>query len=1264
MASTIQVNPAHETLLGVIRRVRARWRLKLALRGAAIVLGALVMALIVGAYVMQSARFAPEAITGVRIASYVVIAVLLVRYVLRPLMRRATDEHVALYLEEHEPSLDAAVLSAVEHGRSSEDSADRSPLLARRLVENALERTHAVGDGTRVDQPAILRAAMFAGGAALLGLIALGIGPTFLRDGARLLLAPWRSAEAAQPYAIAVMPGNITIAKGGDQEVSATLRGFSAEGVELAVRRGSATAWEHIPMSARGDSAHFSIRLFDIAERTEYYVESNGVRSGLFRIDVANLPYVKKIDLEFRYPAYTGMANETVPDGGDIAAPRGTTVIVHAMTTMAVKGGRIVMEGKPSVPLTLGADGTLTGPIQVTANGFYKLELQTQAGDFIPGSLDYTIDVLDDRPPTIKFEKPGRDTKVTAVDEVFTQVQATDDYGVSDVDLMYSVNGGPEQKVALAAGGKALREVVAGHTFFLEELHLKPGDLISYYARAKDNGGSGQEAKTDIYFMSVRPFDQTYKQSEQAGGGGGGGAEDPGELTERQRQVVAGTFNVERDRKTTPPTRLRENYATLNLAQGRVREAVETLMKKIMERNITALDTAFKIIAEELPLASKEMQAAEEQLLKSNSTDALPPEQRALQHLQRAEAAFKEYQIQRGQGGGGGGGQQSKAEDLADLFELDADKLRNQYETVERGSQQQQADNKVDETAEKLKQLASRLQQENERLKNGMRGQPGQQSGGGGGSQRQLADEAEQMARQLERLAHENPQNANNDQLEESARRLQEAANAMRRSASGANDGGVSQGASALDRLQEARRLLDENRNGRTARDLDDAVRKAEKIANSQRDISNDVDKLGKGSANGSVDAGEANKLIERKQGMEGDVRQLESQLDRMARDSRKDHAEASKMLDSAVSGMRETRLADRVQASQRIAQALAQGRTSPDYAKQFENTISSAVDEMKQKVNAAASAAKGQGDNQAAGKSLDRARDLVRSQESLAERVRQRRLGEGNDQGDSSAVGRGARGAQGNQPGQNGQQSQQNAQGGRQNGQQGANGQQQGQSGQQGANGQQQGQSGQQGQQGQGQNGQQSQSGQQGQGQSRAQQGQSGQQGQGQGQGQGQQGQNGQQQGGGQMGGGQNDQQGPGGQLGGNNQRGGGVPNGRLSADDIRQFAREFRDQRQSAEQLRKDLQQMGVDPSDLNRMIDQMRQLENGKAYNDPAAIEKLQQSLIEGLKAFEFALRRQVEGNDKGRPVLGASGEVPAGFRQMVDEYYRSLSKKPQK
>jgi len=318
------------------------------------------------------------------------------------------------------------------------------------------------------------------------------------------------------------------------------------------------------------------------------------------------------------------------------------------------------------------------------------------------------------------------------------------------------------------------------------------------------------------------------------------------------------------------------------------------------------------------------------------------------------------------------------------------------------------------------------------------------------------------------------------------------------------------------------------------------------------------------------------------------------------------------------------------VQASQRLTQALVQGRVPTDYAKQFESAITEGVEEMRQKVNEAAAASRGEADGKAAGKSLDRARELVRGQESLADRMRQRRLGEGaGAQGDTSrANAQGSRGAPGNQQGQNGQQSaqnaQQNGQGGRQNSQQNANGQPQGQNGKVGqqGNGQQQGQNGQQ----RGGAQQQNQSGQMG------------------------------------GGGSQSNEQGPGGRLGGSQ---GGPPNGgRLSPDDIRQFSREFRDQRQSAEQLKRELQQMGIDPSDLNRMIDQMRQLENGKTYNDPASLEKLQQSLIEGLKAFEFALRRQVEGNDRARPVLGASGDVPAGFRQMVDEYYRSLSKKPQK
>jgi len=62
--------------------------------------------------------------------------------------------------------------------------------------------------------------------------------------------------------------------------------------------------------------------------------------------------------------------------------------------------------------------------LRVDKPGFYKVELQGPDGKMVTGSLDYTIDVLPDRPPTVQFVKPGRDQKVLSVDEVYTEAKA------------------------------------------------------------------------------------------------------------------------------------------------------------------------------------------------------------------------------------------------------------------------------------------------------------------------------------------------------------------------------------------------------------------------------------------------------------------------------------------------------------------------------------------------------------------------------------------------------------------------------------------------------------------------------------------------------------------------------------------------------------------------------------------------------------------------------------------------------------------------
>ena len=75
------------------------------------------------------------------------------------------------------------------------------------------------------------------------------------------------------------------------------------------------------------------------------------------------------------------------------------------------------------------------------------------------------------------------------------------------------------------------------------------------------------------------------------------------------------------------------------------------------------------------------MGEAAESLKAQKWKDAIPPEQKALQHLLRAEATRRDIQVAFGAARGGGGGGGGAGRDLESLFDLELDTEKNQYET-------------------------------------------------------------------------------------------------------------------------------------------------------------------------------------------------------------------------------------------------------------------------------------------------------------------------------------------------------------------------------------------------------------------------------------------------------------------------------------------------------------------------------------------------------------------------------------------------------
>ena len=97
----------------VVRSVRNRWRFRMVLRGTALVALAAVVLLVAAGYAVDASRFDATAVAVARILAYLVFVAVLWLVLVRPLIRRVSDERVALYIDEHEPTLDGRLLSAV-----------------------------------------------------------------------------------------------------------------------------------------------------------------------------------------------------------------------------------------------------------------------------------------------------------------------------------------------------------------------------------------------------------------------------------------------------------------------------------------------------------------------------------------------------------------------------------------------------------------------------------------------------------------------------------------------------------------------------------------------------------------------------------------------------------------------------------------------------------------------------------------------------------------------------------------------------------------------------------------------------------------------------------------------------------------------------------------------------------------------------------------------------------------------------------------------
>jgi hypothetical protein len=1213
------MSPETNLLQDLLRRARSRRQLLLSLRGVAISLGVVAVVLLLTGWGAHRYRYNGNALIVLRVGALLTCLATIYFALLRPLLKRISDARLARLIEEHSPGTEDRLVTAVEFSNGNGESRI-SPAIMNRLYQDANSVSSMLDVRNVIRRSRLL----LYGGAALASLLlfagVLKWGPREISEGVAQLVTPTTLAASKNAFSIKVKPGTARVPKGSDQDIIATLVNFDSQQVTVFARPlGSKEDFQSQVMEPAKAKSDFRFSIFNIQDSMEYFVESNSVRSDVFKLNVVDLPYVKQLDLSLNFPVFTNLPTKAVEDGGDIAALKGTVATITAKLSGKVRAANIVFaDGKKTEMKLQGSD--FVGQLTVAGDTSYYVELVSVDGEAYRGSNEYDVSVLTDQPPVISFDKPGRDKKATNLEEVFTQARAEDDYGIVSMDLHFSINGGDEKKVNLQQLTRdSARSLTGAYTFFLEEYNLKPGDFISYFAKARD---ASNEATSDIYFIEVKPFEMEYKQSQQQGGGGQGqgGDQDQNALSRRQKDLIAATHRLVREGDKYTEQERKDGYEAVATGQEKLRTDTLEFLDR-MGRRLGGVDGQKQVaeMAEHLKQAAKEMEGAPPPLRKEQGKDALPPEQRALQRLLAADAIFREVQVAFGDqsNGGGGSGGQREQQELAGLFELELDKMKNQYETVQR-AQQQQAEQQKSEAERRLEELARRQQQA---LEEQRRRQQGQAANGSGGNQRQqqeLIEETRKAARELEKLSRER----RDPRMQELSRQLNQTADEMQKAqaaARGNSSESVAQNEKALERLQEAQQRLQQmsgssgQRGGQSGssgrqQQISDLRQRAAQAASRQREIARDMENLSRRGGQNAQDENSKRtreQLGERKDTLADTVNSLQQDIEQSARAmgaGSQGQQRAARQLKEAADSLARDRVADRIREGKQSLNSGEQGAGRGE-----ERAIERSLNNVSEKLQAAEQRARG-ANGSSAEENLDRTRQLADSLDSLRRRL------------DENAARR------------NGQQQQGKGQQGQAQGRDQGQGREQGQ----GQEGQEQGQRGQEGQ--QGQQGQRGQQGQQGGSQSGQQQGQ--QQGEGQ-----------------QAGGTQNGSQ----SLRSRERRG--VDYGGPTGDgwgDNRQLPAEIRERLHEAQDLRREWGTTGWGVGRLDEVIEQLRRLADGRMEGNAATAAYLKADVIEPLRQLELELSRQVQ-QQSGRTNLRLrdEGAAPEKYRRAVEEYYRRLS-----
>lgn len=772
---------------------------------------------------------------------------------------------VAQRIETHFPELESCLLTAIEQVPALPDG--RFGFLQLQVIQQALAHADTYSWQSIVPRRRIGRAVLVQ--SLTLGLFIATTVLAPVRTPAKVATRGRQSISQSDQFSMKVEPGDTEIEQGSNLLVLARFSGpLPSEGT--LVTQVSGAPPQRIPMSASLNDPVFGGLMVGVEDPFIYHVQLGTHQSPTYRISVFTYPRLERVDARLVYPSYTSLEPRVVADVRALSVVEGTAVTLICELNKPVQTARFVerpgsatrdSQTAPStmadVPLVLRDGRTYVATLTPTSTRRLKLELIDAEGRANADQVEIVIQVVPNQPPTLKLAFPGRDLEVSPLEELDVKATAWDDFGLQRVGIHFAIAGQPPTDVVLSEKGAPRQRHELVNTIRLEDLQAQPDQLLSYHLWAEDFGTDGQLRRTtsDLYFAEVRHFDEIFRQGQQPPGGdqqsaaqGNQNTQAAQQLAQLQKEISTATWNlIRRASGAHPPAAFVTDVTQIADSQATALEQATVLSDTV--RDATAQGHLVTVL-EAMQQAEKQLRAAQNQPSSAPLQPALLAEQTAYQALLKLRA--REHEIIRQQARSQSRGASSSAaarsgQQRQQMDQLELKEEENRYETqrLAQSQQEQPADREARQVLNRLKELARRQHDLNERLKDlqsalqeaatpDKREDIRQQL-------KRLQEEQKEMLRDTDELQSRMDLPENQEQMAQERQQVQEAREQVQRASEALEKDQVTQAAAAGTR---AEREFDELRNEfrrRAAGRFNEEVRQMREAA---RDLDTQEQKL------------------------------------------------------------------------------------------------------------------------------------------------------------------------------------------------------------------------------------------------------------------------------------------------------------------------------------------------------------------------------------------------------------------------------------